>query len=172
MNWFFVARIAAVALAVGAVWWNGHSRGYAKGHAETLMVQAKWDGERAGQAAAAAIATDQARTEEERRRAQQLENFRAFERQQDRLIADRDALHAAGDRLRLRTAAIAATCGREASGDPGASHEAADAPGPLLADVQSRLVEAARQLAEYADALKAHNDLLQRDYEALRPPEQ
>jgi len=80
-------------------------------------------------------------------------------------------LRAAGDGLRLRTAAAVAACGRDAGSNPSAAGagQTPDNPGAMFADVQSRLVEAAQQLAEYADALKSHDDLMMRDYQTLHP---
>lgn len=73
----------------------------------------------------------------------------------------------AAERLRRRAAAVAAACSRPA--DPAAAGVSppASSPGDLLADVQQRLVGAARQLADHADASRDAAESCAVRYDAL-----
>lgn len=162
--------LAAAGLVVaGGAAWHYAALGDARdeGRAE---VQVKWDRERAANTSAALLATAEARAEERRRNAAQQENANEVERlaARDRAAALRTA--PAVDRLRQRTDPLAAACDR-AAGYPAAAGELQTAPGPgyLLADVQRRLVEAARRIAAEADKRRTGGLGCQLDYETLDP---
>jgi hypothetical protein len=134
-------------------------------HADTRARHAEQvaDLERASREAALA-----ARTEERRRTA---EVQKAADEAHDALArarADAAAATDAGQRLRDRVAALAATCDRTA-GDAGSagSGPAAVATADLLAIVQRRLDAAADGIAAHADAARAAGLACQRSYDAL-----
>jgi hypothetical protein len=104
------------------------------------------------------------------READKKEISHAADQQAARLPADRRADELATQRLRDKLAALAATCGSAATGDPRAA-----APGPaastaadLLAYVQSRLGEAEGTVADFADASSTAGTACERQYDSLK----
>lgn len=73
----------------------------------------------------------------------------------------------AGDGLRVRAAAVAASCAAPAEATAAAGGQAAAGPGAVLADVLGRLEEAGRELAAVADARGAAGAACERAYDAI-----
>lgn len=163
--WGWLAA-AGVVVAAGAAWHYaalGDARD--EGRAE---VQRKWDDERAANTSAALLATAEARAEERRRNAAQLEITNEAERlsKLGRDAAVRAAV--AGVGLRQRAAPIAAACDRAARDPaPAGEREAGASAGSLLADVQRQLVEAAQLYASVADQARTAGLTCEKSYDSL-----
>lgn len=135
-------------------------------HADT---RAAWqaqaaDGERLGR-----LAEAQAR-EIERRRAESVAEVSAqAEAQNERLRRDLLASRGTADRLRRAVADTAARC-RSASTDPApaGSGETARATGDVLAELHSRIDEAAGIIAAHADAARVAGQACEQAYEGVR----
>jgi hypothetical protein len=130
--------------------------------------------ERAALAAAAASASEHARTIEAQRAADIAQAQEAHHARTQTLAADAAAARAAADRLRVSLDIAARTLratGRAAS-DPGASSggPSAGADPGMPAELLSRCVDRVRRLAEVADASRASGQLCERSYDALTKP--
>lgn len=159
----------AVALAVAmlAAGWQAYLHlDEERDHAQT---KAQYENQIAVLEAAARMAEEQYRAEEQRRRAA-LEGV--VNDLEERLVESSNAAAAAvGDsrRLRNRVAQLAATCG-QASGDTGTpgQGQATRSSGDLLADVFERGDEALREIAQYADRARIAGLACQESYDALK----
>jgi hypothetical protein len=123
--------------------------------------------ERSAQISAAAIAVDNARREEQRRLAAQMEIVdEANKEAKSARMAARDA-DAAAERLRRRVADLVAA--RPAAGDSRSSCGGTSAGDPIgmLADVLGRADRRAGVLAEYADSARIAGQACERAYDAL-----
>jgi hypothetical protein len=164
-GWLAVAGVAVSGVTV----WHYVKLGDARdeGRAE---VQVKWDRERAISTSAALLATAEARAEEQRRSAAQLEITNEAERLSNLGRAAAVRAVAAGDGLRQRAAPIASACDRARSDpSPVIAGQTAPAPGAVLAGVLQRLDDAAGQLAAFADASRIAGLACERSYDALKP---
>lgn len=147
--WRIVAEVCAAALVLVAVFAAGHLGGV---KAERAVMQTKIDALEQADQQALIEAQQIAATETARRitaaRSQDHEDLTRAEKRADAAVA----VGTAAERLRQRTATVAAAC--RGSGDPAASgiSQAASSPGLVLADMQRRIVEAAGRYAAYADA--------------------
>ena len=167
-----LAGAAAVVAITASVWLAGDRHGLAKGRAETAVVQARWDTERAAEFAAAASASESARAEEQRRQSATQEIAHEAQVMQDRARRDAVAVTGAADGLRQRAAAVAAACRGGPSVNPTAaagSTPATDS-GAVLIDVLSRVVVVAGQLAIVADQRGGAGAACERAYTALTAP--
>lgn len=142
-------------------------------HSERSLaeLQSAWDKDRAQRAEVARIAEADARAEERRRTAAQEEAHVESQRFAARARADADVRRVADVGLQHAVATVAARCGAPA-GDPAAAviSPAASAPGDLLAYVQRRMGQAAGEVVEYADQLRAASGECAARYGALMPP--
>jgi hypothetical protein len=152
---FLASGLAATLLLAGLQTWRLDRERLA--HAET----------RAGHAALAAAAEQAARIEEQRRIAALQEVIHETEQNLARARADAARAVDAGERLRQRFASVAGSCGGSEHSGPAGAGEAAVAAGPVLADVQRRIDEAAGELARFADAAHAAGRACERAYGAL-----
>ena len=146
-RWAFAAALAALLALCGVQTWRLASSAAALGN-----ERAAHQSDLARMASAAASASEAARFEEQRRTVAQQGIIRHAETAQDTIRAAAVRASDAGDGLRFRAAAVAASCD-PATSDPAASGAgpAASSPGDLLADVLGRMDEAGRQLAAEAD---------------------
>jgi Conserved hypothetical protein len=155
------ALVAALLVASGWVV-NGWRLG---GQIEQLQaVQAK---QREGQATALAAASEAARTEEQRRTAEQRGIANAAAKDRDQALADARTAGAVAEQLRVRVAQLAAAT--RAAGNPAApsGSQAAGDPLDVLTDVLSRADARAGELAEYADRARIAGQTCERAYDAL-----
>jgi hypothetical protein len=131
-------------------------------------AQATLAAERARAVSAATAATAANQAEGDRRSAALKDIADESQRLSTRAVVDAADAHAAAGRLLERVAdGRAAACHPAAPG----SGPAADAASPVLDDVLPRVLEAAGQLAAYADQARIAGDACQRSYDALtRPP--
>lgn len=163
----FAAEALAAALILGGMFALGHHGGYKAGAAD---VQVTLDAERIQHRDALIKAQADAAAETSRRLAAGQERDHAdletAQRRADAAVAVADA----AERLRRRTVAIAAACARASNPAAASLSPSASAPGDLLADVQSRVVAAARQLADHADASRDAAESCAARYDALTPP--
>lgn len=163
----FAAEALAAALILGGIFALGHHGGYKAGAA---AVQVKLDNERIQHRDALIKAQADAAAETSRRlTAGQEQDHADLKTAQERVDAAVAAADAA-ERLRRRTVAIAAACARASNPAAAGFSQAASSPGDLLADVQQRLVSAARQLAEHADASRDAAESCAARYDALTAP--
>ncbi len=152
--------LALLALLAGVLWvvHDLESAGAAKEHSARVEEQA-----RAAALAASAAASNAAETA--RRLSAQQENLDAANQLAARRLADARGLDATVQRLRNQYAAGRRGAAAD-SGTPGAS-----APAAAADAVRDRLLggtlDAARQLAEYADDLHERLGLCSADYDAL-----
>ncbi len=126
--------------------------------------------EREAQAAAIALARQNASIAESDRRTQEKEKaIRDAENLANQARAERDALAASAQRLRnqiARSTAAARGCPADNPSTAGTG-QAADASVDLLADVQKRLDDAADSIAEFADASRIAGSACERIYDSL-----
>lgn len=159
----FLAMCAAA--AIFAYGHSQHSKGLAQGKAE---VTAKWNAERAKQAADA-LAQAQANAKETQRRiAAQQEAQHATDQEIERYKLAAAAAATERDRVLKRADQLAAAARRAAS-NPAASsvsQSASDAAG-MLALMHRRTDAFAEVTSRYADALKRAITQCNRDYDAL-----
>lgn len=167
-------ELAAVAALLGGMFLAGHvggeKVGYARGHAEAIAVQARWNAELAAESAAAASAAMANQAETARRITAQQEASNEAQRLEARSRAA-DVTRAAADAsLQQRVAAVAARCSPAASDSAAASvSPAASSPGDLLAYVQRRMGEAAATVVRFADDSSIAGAECSGRYDALRP---
>jgi hypothetical protein len=165
-------KLAAIALVVlglaGAVTFAIHRYGNGRYEAGKAEVTAKWDKERAQQAAAALAESQANARETQRRLAAQQESQHEYDAQLAQARRDAAAANAALDGLRKRANQYAAAARRAASNPAavGNSAPASDAAG-VLADVLGKLGGRAQLLAAYADAARRAGKQCERDYDAL-----
>lgn len=128
---------------------------------------------RAQAEAAAASATTAYRALEARWASAQETIDREARARQDQIRAAAAGAAVAGDGLRLRAAALAASCGGAPAAAPAAAASSPPAgnPGAVLADVLGRLEAAGRQIAEVADQRGAAGAACERAYDAVRAPQ-
>lgn len=156
--------IALIGLAATGAAWLHHS-GAVSGRAE---VQGRWDSETATRAKAAIRAMDQnAAIGEARIKTQREVVYGTKKRNQRAAVAAAGAV-VAGNGLRERFAAVAATC-RGPATDTGAGSSAppANTAADLLTDVQRRIDEAAGVVAAFADAAHTAGLGCQREHDSL-----
>jgi hypothetical protein len=125
------------------------------------------DKEHAANTAAALLATEKARAEERRMAQQTREITDEAQRLSARARVESAATADAASRLRERTAAaIGHPVSETAPATTGGETRAA--PLDMLADVQQRITEAARQLADYADASHDAGQACERYADAIK----
>jgi hypothetical protein len=149
--------------AAGAAWL--HHSGEVSGRAE---VQQRWDAETAVRAKTAIRAFEQNAAIGEARDKTQAEIANATEKRNLRTSVAAAGAAVAGDGLRQRFAAVAATCGAATPNPPdGGAAPPTSTTGDLLADVQRRIDEAAGVVAVFADAAHSAGLGCQRERDAL-----
>ncbi|WP_080425298.1 DUF2514 family protein [Burkholderia ubonensis] len=145
-----------LAVIVAAV--AGLAGGYFKGHADGVLVKTV-DAQKDQ-----IEAVSDARAEEQRRTAAQLENAEHAAKDRDQARADAAVAASAADGLRKQVAALVAGARHPATTTGGApAGDALD----LLADVFGRTGDAATELAEYADRARIAGQQCERDYDSL-----
>lgn len=135
---------------------------------ELQDLQVQVERERAQAAQAAADAQSKARAEEQRRAQALQEVERDAAIRIERARVDAASARSAADGLRVRAAALAASCGGPAAGTAPAhsSSSAADA-GRLLADMLDRVARHAVEIAAVADERAAAGAACERAYDSL-----
>lgn len=162
-------ELSLVAALAGFVAWAVHHERNVGREQEHKLMQAQIDAEDEARAIAARQAEQAAKVETaERIEAQkEIAHVADLSRAHATTVA-RILVPAAADRLRERTESIAASCGGTAQ-DTGAADAipTAEEAGAVLADMQRRLVDAAGQLAEFADEAAIAGLACQQSYNAL-----
>lgn len=157
------ALLAALLVASGWVV-NGWRLG---GQIEQLQAaQAK---QREGQATALAAASEAARTEEQRRTAEQRGIANAAAKERDQALADARTAGAVAEQLRVRVAQLAAAARAARNTTAASGSPAAGDPLDVLTDVLGRADARAGDLAEYADRARIAGQACERSYDALMP---
>ncbi|MGH8786846.1 MAG: DUF2514 family protein [Cupriavidus necator] len=163
--WRTVAALVLGACLFAAGWVvNGWRLG---GQIQQLQTdQAK---QREGQATALAAASEAARTEEQRRTAEQRGIANAAAKERDQAVADARAAGTVAEQLRVRVAQLAAAA--RAAGNTAASGGSSAAGDPLdvLTNVLGRADTRAGELAAYADRARIAGQACERSYDALMP---
>lgn len=159
----YAAAALAGGMVLGAAAWT--VRGW-RGDAALARSEANHATVMEEHARAALAAVDAARTEEQRRAAA-LEDARNDALEKAAAAADDAATaHAAGQRLRARIDALVADAGRRdpalAAGGPAAGDSI-----DMLAHVLGRAIDAAGQLATYADRARIAGLTCERAYDSL-----
>lgn len=169
----WVLYLAVIAGAFAWVHHKGDQSGYARGHAEALEIQHRWDLDRQATAQAAITAAAQNAALTDQRIAAQKEIDRESYVQVQRQASDRAAADLSHRRL-LAAARQAAAASAPSSGHgihPSAlagDSLAAGACG-VLTDVLGRLDDAAGEIANYADGLRTSLDATRAEYQSLTP---
>jgi hypothetical protein len=127
--------------------------------------------ERSAAASAALSAAAKYRAAEQQTNTLQREALNAAHAETQAANADRDRLRRALDRLRMPGAPASSPIGGSAPGGPAtsAAGQAAGPAGDLPPDLLVRLGDAARELAEAADASRIAGRACERHYDALMP---
>ncbi len=158
--------VAVLAAGLFAAGWTAN--GWRK-DAEIAGMNADLARERGRQALAQVKAVDDARIEEQRRAAAQMEIANAAKRDADAARADARDAGAATDRLRVRVNELLAAARASKDSAAFAGGPAAGDPLGVLADVLERADRRAGILAEYADAARIAGQACERAYDALTP---
>lgn len=158
LPWRLIAKIGAVAVVVGVIWWQIHSYGERRYEAGKEHVQAKWGVEAAQLRAAADAAIRENERKDAADAARNKEIADAYEKKLSAATADTRRL----ERL-LRDALQAAASGsapgqgpdlpRVAPTSSPGSPEPPDATAGILADIAAALTES-RQNADQLDSLR------------------
>ncbi|SCU95507.1 conserved exported hypothetical protein [Cupriavidus necator] len=160
-----VVVAAAAALLLGAVG-GWVVQGWRMG-GQVQQLRAAQANQREEQATALAAASEAARTEEQRRTAEQRGIANAAAKERDQALADARTAGAVAEQLRVRAAKLAAAA-RAASNTAAASGGAsAGDPLDVLANVLSRADQRAGILVEYADAARIAGQACERAYDSL-----
>lgn len=158
-----LAVLVLALLAAGVGYWRGHVAGAAG-------VQQAWDKERAALAQASRAAEKEQRAIEQARQTEIERISREAKSQIAAAQSDAVAARDAAGRLQQRVAALVAAS--RASADPGVAgrgqgEQGADAL-DLLVGMQSRLDDAAGQLADYADKVRVAGLACERAYDNVK----
>ncbi|MCY1271599.1 hypothetical protein D9M68_223010 [compost metagenome] len=159
--------VGAAALAAGLFASGWVVNGWRLGEQiqELQTTQAK---QREGQATALAAASEAARTEEQRRTAEQRGIANAAAKDRDQALADARTAGAVAEQLRVRAAQLAAAARAAGNSATAGGSPAAGDPLDVLTDVLSRADARAGELAAYADRARIAGQACERSYDALR----
>ena len=112
-------------------------------------------------------ASEAARVEEQRRKEAQLEIVQLARRSAQRAAEDRDRRIVVSDRLRERASELAGRCASPSDRPAADGSSAAPSAGAVLADMLSRIDQAAGELARFADAASGSGAACERAYDSL-----